>query len=273
MLAVLVYLSPVGPTLSLAGLFVFAVLAAAWFGGAGPGFVAAVLATLTLPQLIAVSYPLLGGFLDMPRFITFSIAGLAVGWWSFRRRQVEAALRESEERYALAVAGSYDGVWDIDFVARSVFFSARTRELCGLAPGPEVVPLDGWFEALPLHPEDRPRRLAAVQTHLSGKAPAYEGEFRLLQPDGVYRWRHVHGVCVRDANGKPLRMAGSISDVDARKRAEEALRESEQRYELAMAASESGYWDWHVPTNRFYVLAESVRTGWLSARNHVGRQG
>jgi len=105
-LAVLVYLSPVGPTFSLAGLFVLAVLLAAWFGGAGPGFLAAVLAALAVPKLIAVAYPLLGGFLDVPRFLTFSIVGLAVGWWSFRRRQVEAALRESEERYALATRAS-----------------------------------------------------------------------------------------------------------------------------------------------------------------------
>src|SRR5262245_51637051 len=92
LLAVLLYLSPAGKVLSLAGLFALAVLGAAWFGGAGPGLVAAVLATFALPQLIAVGYPLLGGFLDLPRFITFSVAGLLVGWWSFRRRQVEAAL-------------------------------------------------------------------------------------------------------------------------------------------------------------------------------------
>src|SRR5262249_29144917 len=157
--------------------------------------------------------------------------------------------------------GSYDGVWEIDFVARSVFFSARTRELCGLPSGPEVVPLDGWFEALPLHPEDRPRRFAAGQAHLSGKAPAYEGEVRLLPPDGIYRRRPLHGVCVRDVDGKPLRMAGSISDVDDRRRAEEALRESEQRYELAMAASESGYWDWIVPTNRYYASPRAFELG------------
>src|SRR6516225_7331474 len=122
-LAVLIYFSPVGPTIPLAGLFVLAVLATAWFGGAGPGFAAAVLGALAIPQLASVSYRLLGGFLDTPRFITFSIVGLAAGWWSFRRRQVEASLRESERRYALAVAGSNNGVWEIDFVARSVFFS------------------------------------------------------------------------------------------------------------------------------------------------------
>src|SRR5258706_1251527 len=224
----------------------------------GPGFLAAALATLAIPQLIVTSYPLHGGFLDLPRFIAFSAAGLAVGWWSFRRRQVDAALRESEERFALALAGSHTGVWDIDFVARSVFVSARTRELCGLPPGPEVVPLDGWFEALPLHPEDRPRRTAAVEAHLSGKAPAYEGEFRLLQPDGVYRWRHLRGVCVRDSSGNPRRMAGSVSDVDARHRAEDALRESQQRYELAIAASGSGYFDWHVPTNTYFASPRAL---------------
>jgi PAS domain S-box-containing protein len=381
--AVLVHLSPAAPLLPPAALFVFAVLCAAWFGGPGPGFLTAALGALTLPQLTAVSYPLLGGFLDLPRFVAFSAIGFAVGWGSSRRagklreqeryarameasddgfwdwipatdkvyasprlleiygfapgttfngrddlvqsipfhpddrlqmarviaehfagkrarldiqmrftrdggtrwvhlvavavrnssgamvrstgsvrditeqKRVEEALRESEDRFARAVAGSYDGVWDIDFVARSVFFSARTRELCGLPPGPEVMPLDAWFEALPLHPEDRPKRTAAVEAHLSGEAPVYEGEFRILQPDGVYRWRHVHGVCVRDAGGKPLRMAGSISDVDARRRADDALRESEQRYELAMAASESGYWDWDVLTDRFYVSARA----------------
>jgi PAS domain S-box-containing protein len=66
---------------------------------------------------------------------------------------------------------------------------------------------------------------------------------------------------VRDAHGTPLRMAGSISDVDARRRAEDALRESEQRYELAMAASESGYWDWTVLTNRFYASPRAFELG------------
>ena len=191
------------------------------------------------------------------------------------RKQAEAALRESEDRFARAVAGSSDGVWDIDFAGRSVFFSARTRELCGLPPGPSVVPLDGWFESLPLHPDDLPRRFAAVSAHLSGQAPAYDGEFRFLQPDGVYRWRHLHGVCVRDASGKPLRMAGSMSDVDARRRAEDALRESEQRYELAMAASESGYWDWDVRSDRYFVSPRAFElngydpgTTWVSREEY-----
>ncbi len=189
------------------------------------------------------------------------------------RKLVEEALRTSEDRFARAVAGSYDGVWDIDFVAHSVYFSARTRELCGLPPGPEVVPLDGWFDALPIHPDDRARRFAAVEAHLSGKAPVYEGEFRLLQRDGVYRWRHLHGVCVRDVDGKPLRMAGSISDVDARRRYEDALRESEERYQIAMAASESGYWDWDIPSDRYFVSARANELAGFPRENTFAGRG
>ena len=167
----------------------------------------------------------------------------------------EEALRESQERYALAVAGSDDGVWDCDFAARRVFVSARARELAGMPPGPEMVTMDEWFASLPIHPEDLPRRIAAMQAHLAGTTPAYVGEFRLRQPDGIYRWRRLHGLCLRDADGNPHRMAGSISDIDARRRAEEALRLSEERYALALEASEEGHFDNDLEAGEIFVSA------------------
>ena len=139
-------------------------------------------------------------------------------------------LNAAQERFSLAVAGSDDGIWDYDFVNRVVFNSARGRELSGLPPGPELMPIEEWSAVLPIHPDDAPRRLQAMEDHLAGRTPAYEGEFRLRQPDGSYRWIRIHGICVRDAQGRPLRMAGSASDIDARKRAEEALRASEEQY-------------------------------------------
>ena len=94
--ALLLHLSVIGPFLHPTGLFLAAIVAAAWFGGAGPGFLAALLATFVLPQLIAMSYPLIADFFDLPRFLAFGMTGVAVGWGTTFRRRAEAALRRSE---------------------------------------------------------------------------------------------------------------------------------------------------------------------------------
>jgi len=149
-------------------------------------------------------------------------------------------LNAAQERFSLAVAGSDDGIWDYDFVNRRVFASARAREISAMPPGPETQSMEEWLAAVPIHPEDAPKRLAAMEAHLAGKTPTYQGEYRMLLPDGNYRWVRVHGLCVRDENGKPLRMAGSTTDIDARKRAEEALRASEEQYrEIFNAAADA----------------------------------
>jgi PAS domain S-box-containing protein len=178
------------------------------------------------------------------------------------RKRTEEALRQSEERFALAVAGSDDGVWDFDYTTDRAFASRRARQIIGLPLEPEVQTLDEWFAALPLHPDDLPKRHAAMQAHLDGLTPAYEGEWRSRQGDGSYRWVRVRGMCVRDAAGKPLRMAGSVSDIDARKRAQESLLRSEERYALAVAGSDDGVWDWDYVTG---VAFESKRARELQA--------
>jgi PAS domain S-box-containing protein len=171
------------------------------------------------------------------------------------RKRAEVALRESEQRFAVAVAGSDDGIWEWDYVHGRAFASPRGREILGLPPGPDVQSIDEWFEQMEkqLHPDDLARRTAALEDHLHGGAPAYEGEFRVRTPGGGYRWIRVHGMCSRDAQGRPLRIAGSVSDVDARKRAEEALRQSEERYALAMTGLRGGHWVWEADTGALFV--------------------
>jgi PAS domain S-box-containing protein len=165
----------------------------------------------------------------------------------------EASLRESEERYSLAVAGSADGVWDWDFVNDRAFESRRARELQGLPLEPESQPLPELMKSLCVHPADRERRGRAMRAHLDGEVPAYECEYRVVPPDGAYRWVRVRAVCTRDGDGRPLRLAGSVSDIDARKRAEEALRMSEERYALAMTGSDEAHWVWDVHSDEFYA--------------------
>lgn len=172
-------------------------------------------------------------------------------------QRATVALRLSEERFALAVAGSDDGVWDYDYSAGQAFASQRAQRILGLPTQPEVQPLDDWMAHLPIHPDDRRGRLAAIDAHLSGDTPAYTAEWRVVPPDGAVRWVRVRGVCVRDAGGKPLRMAGSVADIDAQKRAEEALRQSEKRYALAVAGSDDGVWDWNYETGMAFESARA----------------
>lgn len=143
------------------------------------------------------------------------------------RHSVEAA----QERFALAVAGSDDGIWDWSRGDR-FYASARARELLGMPGAPDTQAVREFDAALHVHPDDEPARRAALQDHLAGRTPAYEAEFR-VQAGGEDRWVRMRGMCVRDGAGQVQRMAGSVSDIDARKRAEQALRASEAQLRQA----------------------------------------
>src|SRR4030095_8665964 len=106
-----------------------------------------------------------------------------------RLSKVRDKLNASHERFALAVAGSNDGIWDWDQRAEKVFASARARELLGLGPGPEVAASDEWFASLDFHPDDRARRVGALHAHHAGRTPPYEGGHRVRHLGGNYPWR------------------------------------------------------------------------------------
>ena len=190
---------------------------------------------------------------------TLALAALAAALIALLMRQlarlskVRDSLNASHERFALAVAGSNDGIWDWDQRTEKIFASARARELLGLPPGPDSVKSDEWFASLQIHPDDAKRRIAALEDHLAGRTPLYEGEYRVRHADGRYRWVLIRGMCTRDATGRPLRMAGSVSDIDAQKHAEEALRLSEERYATAMTGSNEGHWVWDIGTDELFA--------------------
>ncbi|MFO0949231.1 MAG: PAS domain S-box protein [Planctomycetota bacterium] len=137
------------------------------------------------------------------------------------RKLVEDSLRVSEERYALAMSGSFDGLWDWNISKREYYFSDRWRDLLGMDPSQLRVP---EIEGLNLvHPEDRERVIAAVRKHVSERVP-FDVEARLRTASGVHRWFQARGEATWNTSGKATRMTGSIRDIDDQKRAEEQLR-------------------------------------------------
>jgi PAS domain S-box-containing protein len=132
----------------------------------------------------------------------------------------EQALRESEQRYALAMEGANEGHWDWDFSTRGLFLSAKMKVLYGINPDERIDTRDQWREKIVIHPDDVARFEAALADHLDGRTARYESEYRVRQPNGDWHWLAARGRLLRDSSGRPLRMVGSSSDVTAQKQAQ-----------------------------------------------------
>jgi PAS domain S-box-containing protein len=131
----------------------------------------------------------------------------------------ERALRESEERYALAMEGANEGHFD-----RSIdddhwsYISPKMKELLGLPVDADIRTREEGLSNV--HPEDRPAMDAALRDHIEGRSDRYEIEYRVRHSDGEWHWLHVRGRAVGDATGRPVRLVGSGIDITERKRAE-----------------------------------------------------
>lgn len=138
-----------------------------------------------------------------------------------QQKRVEAALDTSERRLALVIQGMSVGVWDWNIADDEQYWSDRFKDILGL---PAEFPSKYCEFESRLHPGDHDRVIAALFAHLERKTP-YDIEFRLRKADGGYVWIHAMGQAAWDADGKPLRMAGSVDDISGRKRAEERFRQ------------------------------------------------
>ena len=137
------------------------------------------------------------------------------------RIKAEAALRESDERYSLAVKGTKDGIWDWNLTTHQVYYSPRWKSILGYEDEELGTSPKEWMDRV--HPEDRKHLELAISAYLQSSEPYFEHEHRMLTKAGTYCWVLTRGFAVRDANGKPFRMAGSQSDITDRKLVEERL--------------------------------------------------
>ncbi len=148
-----------------------------------------------------------------------------------RRQKIEKILRESEERYALAVSGTNDGLWDWDLESNEMYYSPVWMKIIGeheyLLPHILIT----WIERI--YPDDLNNNLEAIVKHLQGETKIYEHTHRIRHKDGHYIWVEVKGKCLRTSDGEPYRMVGTITNITEKKQAEEELRKAKKTAEIA----------------------------------------
>jgi diguanylate cyclase (GGDEF)-like protein/PAS domain S-box-containing protein len=130
-------------------------------------------------------------------------------------KRAQEALRESEERYALAARGANDGLWDWNVQTDMVYFSPRWKAMLGWQENEIGDTPEEWFGRI--HDADKDRVKEEMAAHQRGVTPHFESEHRMLHKDGGFRWMLNRGLAVSDVSGKTLRMAGSQTDITERK--------------------------------------------------------
>ncbi|MCC7121670.1 MAG: EAL domain-containing protein [Gammaproteobacteria bacterium] len=154
------------------------------------------------------------------REVDSTLLGRAIRY-AIERNRAERALRESEQRYALAVAGANDGIWDWNMRDTEVYFSPRWKAILGYAEHEIADRIDEWFGRV--DQRDREKFDEAMSQHLEGRTALFESEYRITAKGGEVRWVLSRGVAVRDESSAPWRMAGSMTDITRRKQTEARL--------------------------------------------------
>jgi diguanylate cyclase (GGDEF)-like protein/PAS domain S-box-containing protein len=137
-------------------------------------------------------------------------------------QESEKRLSESEERYALAVRGANDGLWDWDLRTNDIYLSPRWKEILGYEEDEIGNDPDEWLERI--HPDSQQEVKMKIDAHRQGRTPYFESEHRLCHKDSSYRWVLARGLALFDKTGSAYRMAGSHTEITSRKEAENQLR-------------------------------------------------
>ena len=184
------------------------------------------------------------------------------------QKESEAALRRASESLSLAQLAAKAGVWDVDLATGDIYVSPEYRDLYGLLPS-ESVTYERWLNEL-VHPADR-ERLTDDRRSVLESGVTWRSEFRILHPVLGERWVFGIGTVTRDPAGRPMRFSGINLDITDRKRAEQALRESEERLRLAQVSAGIGSWDLDMRTGELIWSPENCRLYGIEPADFPGR--
>jgi len=217
-------------------------------------------------------------WLSLSLYVTLALMAM-LGLHLFRRqrraRERAAAEQEKErranaERLELALGGAELGLWDRNFSTNVRTYNARWSQMLGYAPD-EIEPSGTMWQEL-LHPDDLTAASDALGAHIRGETAFFESEHRLRHKQGHWVWILARGrVVERDEAGMPVRMVGTHMDITERKRVEEGLRESEQRFRSLTELSSDWYWELDEAFRFTRIDGDLEGITGLTHEEHLGR--
>ncbi|MBL8062178.1 MAG: PAS domain-containing protein [Anaerolineales bacterium] len=151
------------------------------------------------------------------------------------RKLAEEAIRKAQEQYELAIQGANDGIWDWDIANDNIYYSARWKSMLGYEEHELTRGFQDWEDLI--HPDDHERAVKALEDYLEQRAPEYDIELRLRHKDGTWRWIRDRGKALRREDGTPYRMAGSHSDINESKEAENLIAQRANQLETVATVS------------------------------------
>ena len=168
------------------------------------------------------------GYVDVGNLLAKSIQ------YAIERTELTKKLELSEERYALAVQGSNDGIWDWDLKTQQICYSRRWKTMLGLEKSDISSSPDEWLSRI--HREDRSLFERRFQEHINFHWSQFQCEYRILHQDGDYRWMLTRGMALWDENGQAYRIAGSQTDITERKKLEQSLHKEKELAQITLHA-------------------------------------
>ena len=186
------------------------------------------------------------------------------------RKRAQRALQESNERFEIVARATNDAVWDWDLRAGTVKWNAGYQGLFGYLPEETKAGPESWYDHI--HAEDKERVIGSVHAVIDGGDDMWSAEYRFRRRDGRYADIFDRGFVVRGEGGRAVRMIGAMVDLSDRKRAERALRESEDRFRSLSELASDWFWETDEEHRFLYTPQRASQITGLGPASYVGKR-